>query len=249
MVADEVRKLAGQTKEAVGTVRGLAGEMGRLAELAGKDAADIAGVFKQYSSKTEHLAISLRENLEQINQAATAANEITKGVEAQASATSQLAESGQRLAAIAAFGSSCRANAEHGREAVVGELAEALRAAGEATPVRMLGARLADHAAFLEDVAGRAGAGGTVKSHTECPFGRWYFSEGQAAYGHLPVFRQLDTPHKALHDLAADLVRQAKAETVAELAEKSLELLKGFISLKKAIAELAASRARNGGRA
>ncbi len=68
--------------------------------------------------------------------------------------------------------------------------------------------------------------------------------EAAATLAHLA-----ESGERALDDLAAELVRQARAETVAELAEKSLELLKGFISLKKAIAELAASRARNGGRA
>ncbi|MEW6726833.1 MAG: hypothetical protein AB1327_07735 [Bacillota bacterium] len=108
--------------------------------------------------------------------------------------------------------------------------------------MRLLGARLADHAAFLErELAVRSPATPIAPSDAG--------TSAKAAYGHLPAFRQLDMPHKALHNMAADLVRQAKAETAAELAETSLELLKGFISLKKAIAELAASRARNGGRA
>jgi methyl-accepting chemotaxis protein len=242
VVAEEVRKLAGQTKEAVATVRGLAEEMGGLAGSAGRDTERITVVFDGYRQKARALAESVNRSVEQIGVATRAMDGIASGMQQQTQATAGLAEVGQRLSALADFGAACTANAAGLLHAALRVLVTTLEAAGEATPVRLLARRLGDHAAFLEQVAGRAGQGGTVTSHTECAFGRWYHGEGRARFGHLEAFRALDAPHRAVHDLALRVVRQAHPDHVSALADASVDLLRGFVALKDAL--MAGPRAR-----
>ncbi|GEC96712.1 chemotaxis protein [Zoogloea ramigera] len=41
-----------------------------------------------------------------------------------------------------------------------------------------------------------------VPHHTECRLGKWYFEgEGRDTFSKLPAYRELDTPHAAVHDL------------------------------------------------
>jgi hypothetical protein len=41
-----------------------------------------------------------------------------------------------------------------------------------------------------------------VPHHTDCRLGKWYFEgEGKETFSKLPAYRELDTPHAAVHDL------------------------------------------------
>ncbi|GEM_PF-421015 len=43
-------------------------------------------------------------------------------------------------------------------------------------------------------------------SHRECELGRWYHREGLHHYGHIPEMRELEGPHRALHEMIEVLV-------------------------------------------
>ena len=45
-------------------------------------------------------------------------------------------------------------------------------------------------------------------SHHHCQLGRWYDSEGLQRYGHIPEMLALDAPHRELHELIHEVVRQ-----------------------------------------
>lgn len=45
-------------------------------------------------------------------------------------------------------------------------------------------------------------------SHHHCQLGRWYEKEGLQRYGHIPEMLALNAPHRELHELINDVVRQ-----------------------------------------
>ncbi|MEO5364993.1 MAG: methyl-accepting chemotaxis protein [Magnetococcus sp. WYHC-3] len=45
-----------------------------------------------------------------------------------------------------------------------------------------------------------------VASGRECDFGKWYYSDGSALFGHLPVFRQVGEVHLRVHEVAREAV-------------------------------------------
>jgi len=48
---------------------------------------------------------------------------------------------------------------------------------------------------------------GDLPDETECKLGRWYYEgEGRAEYSGLPGYREMETPHKAVHDAARQAV-------------------------------------------
>ncbi len=62
-----------------------------------------------------------------------------------------------------------------------------------------------------------------VSDHKSCDFGMWYFSEGQEKFGHMPVFKAIDSQHKKVHDTAkiiAQLVQDDKKDEAVKLFSK-----------------------------
>jgi hypothetical protein len=68
---------------------------------------------------------------------------------------------------------------------------------------------------------------------TECALGRWYAGEGRL-FAHLPMFRDLDAPHRGLHDVGARIVAgiqsgagpSAMAPLLDELKQVSIALIR-----------------------
>jgi methyl-accepting chemotaxis protein len=236
VVAQEVRKLAGNTKTAVAGVKSLAGEMEDLAGGISDQVAAMRDAYHIYKRRSGEVGSHVQSITDNILNATQAVNEISSSVEQVTGASANFARSGQRLAGVTAFGSSCAENAMQVRRAAAGVFEKMLAGLQERDYVVALSARLADHARFLQDVLGRAGTGGKVKNHLECAFGKWYADEGTRIFGGLKEFRAIEEPHRRFHQAAADLVRRAEPAIVQELAEASLSLLERFISLKDVVA-------------
>lgn len=48
-----------------------------------------------------------------------------------------------------------------------------------------------------------------LPDETECRLGRWYYEgEGQTEFSRLPGYREMEAPHKAVHDLARQAVER-----------------------------------------
>ncbi|MGB9904187.1 MAG: methyl-accepting chemotaxis protein [Desulfotomaculales bacterium] len=232
VVAQEVRKLAGNTKTAVVGVKSLAGEMEDLAGGISDQVAAMRDAYQVYKRRFGEVGSHVQSIIGNILNATQAVNEISASVEQITEASDNFARSGQRLAGVTAFGSSCAENAMQVRRAAAGVFEKLLAGLQERDYVVVLSARLADHARFLQDVLGRAGTGGKVMNHLECAFGKWYANEGTRIFGDLKEFRVLEEPHRLFHQAAADLVRRAEPAVVQEVAGASLSLLERFISLK-----------------
>lgn len=64
-----------------------------------------------------------------------------------------------------------------------------------------------------------------VSSHHACRLGRWYEGEQSAAYKTLPVFKELEAPHQAVHDYAKLAIEKYHAGDItgAEAAYEQLQ--------------------------
>lgn len=235
VVAQEVGKLAGNTKDAVATVRNSAAEMAQLSDAATRSSREIRESFDAYTRHVASAAQGVRESMEKVETASRALDGIADAVQQVAATAENFSQSGQRLAEMAAFGNACAANAARVREAVLPVLEALLSGLAEETVVHTLAARLFDHARLLNNIAEKAGTGERVLDHTECAFGRWYSGDGGRQFGHLPGWRAIDEPHRRVHAAGAALVKEARPEAAEEMAEASLELLRRFIVLKEEI--------------
>lgn len=58
-----------------------------------------------------------------------------------------------------------------------------------------------------------------VNLHTECRLGQWYFKgQGAANYSHLPAFKSIDQPHKAVHDLGRQALEAGSNDEEGKMA-------------------------------
>jgi len=235
VVAQEVGKLAGNTKNAVSTVKSLSSEMEQLSNAAICSSQEIKDSFSGYSKQVTSASNSVRESIDRMKSASHAVDGIAASIQQISATADNFAQAGQRLAEITAFGNSCTLNAKNVTDTALPVLEVLHGMLVEESPVHILSARLFDHARFLNTVASKAGTGEKVADHTECAFGRWYNGEGGRQFGHLPAWRAIDGPHHRVHSSGAALVKEARADVAEEMAGASLELLRRFVVLKEEI--------------
>ena len=76
---------------------------------------------------------------------------------------------------------------------------------------------------------------GEITDHTQCRLGRWYYGRGAKSHGRLAAFRDLEEPHRKIHQAAGLCVeawnrgdaQEAKRlyREVVDLSQQILELL------------------------
>ena len=50
-----------------------------------------------------------------------------------------------------------------------------------------------------------------ARSHKDCALGKWYYGEGLQHFGHLSEMKELEHPHKRLHQIIHDIIEQRDA--------------------------------------
>lgn len=100
----------------------------------------------------------------------------------------------------------------------------------ESTTAAFLNTVKLDHAVWKNNVYGlieKQSFSQTVNAHTECRLGNWYFNGyGDKHYSHLQSFKDLDRPHKQVHESGrAALKAGAEGDTSAML--KYLQTMEG----------------------
>lgn len=71
-----------------------------------------------------------------------------------------------------------------------------------------------DHSVWKNDIYNRLATSsyGDVNGHTECRLGHWYFEgAGYAHYRHLDIFKAIDRPHKAVHEMGKQALNAKQA--------------------------------------
>lgn len=61
--------------------------------------------------------------------------------------------------------------------------------------------------------------------HTECRFGKWYFSEGMELFGDLEVFRDLQGAHEMLHAVYEQIFNLVKKGDFVTAQSKLIQLM------------------------
>ncbi|MGN7611512.1 bacteriohemerythrin [Magnetococcales bacterium HHB-1] len=70
-----------------------------------------------------------------------------------------------------------------------------------------------------------------VLSGRECAFGKWYYSQGEEIYGHLPLFKELGDVHLKVHDTAREVATLVAEQKQAE----AVTLMKNFDTLRRSM--------------
>jgi methyl-accepting chemotaxis protein len=84
-----------------------------------------------------------------------------------------------------------------------------------------------------------------VSDHHHCRFGKWYYSEGKAQYGHLDSFRAIEAPHGKVHTIAKEAVTLFNAQRKQE-AKQKVDALNGPTAEVLALLDKLRDEARRG---
>ncbi|MCL6635760.1 MAG: CZB domain-containing protein [Peptococcaceae bacterium] len=230
VVAEEVRKLATQTKEAVGEVKSISGEMIEKTMVTSNAVNVVKSTFEEYMNEASLMAETIRGSMNRLEETAGAAENIAEATQQQASATENLARLAEGMASSTDFGHSIRRDAEHLSLVIKPHL----KISENDAPASILAARLVDHANFLRSAVAGAGKGGKTTSHHECAFGKWYHANADR-YNYLAEFKNVDYPHRRVHEAAEALSKNCTVENVENLIASSVEILEAFIKLAESL--------------
>lgn len=216
VVAEEVRDLADQSRQATTQVQGILAEIRNAAARAvraveegnegadrGANLADRAGetlhglnrVIHDTALASQQIVAAVRQEAAGIDQIRIAMGDISQVTSQFVAATHQTEAATNQLTDYAALLQNMVKLFHVGGARFDFDRARTLHR----TWVVRLEAFLAGHETLSEAEA---------ISHHHCQLGRWYDGEGLQRYGHIPEMLALDTPHRELHELIHDVVRQ-----------------------------------------
>ena len=100
-----------------------------------------------------------------------------------------------------------------------------------------------DHIIYKNKVVYRNFFSGTIESpyvdDHHCDFGKWYYGEGQKMYGDNEVYRQIEKPHKTIHDYSKRIIDLVQRDDFEEyLIENQDKIYEEFQKLEKTSEEL-----------
>lgn len=246
VVANEVKELARQTSEATNDVRVQIANMQNQS----RGVVDSIAQISQSTARASELSRSIAEAVEQqrtataeiaanIHQAATAASLVSDGITRSAGVCRDLAHSVQEISVAIT-----KADRNVGRSQEVGEsLIQSVVRLHDSVTGFKLDDRPFDaskirsahgqwRVKLAEMLAGRRQLRiEDLTDHTQCAFGKWYGGEGTQRFGRLPVFRQIEPQHAAVHRLARTVVELYQSGKKRQAAEH----LEGFPALSAAL--------------
>lgn len=216
VVAEEVRDLADQSRQATTQVQGILAEIhnaaaravraveegnqaaergAQLADRAGETLQGLNRVIHDTALASQQIVAAVRQEAAGIDQIRVAMNDISQVTSQFVDATRQSESATNQLTEYAAL---------------LQNMVRLFRVGGtrfdfnqartaHLTWVARLESFLAGNASLSEEEA---------ISHHHCELGRWYDGEGLRRYGHLAEMQALDAPHRELHELIHETVRQ-----------------------------------------
>lgn len=78
--------------------------------------------------------------------------------------------------------------------------------------------------------------------HTHCRLGKWYYEgEGKASYSQLPGYREIESPHKKVHDAAIAALRAHEASDTSTLLREVAAMEDASLIVQECLERMAAS--------
>lgn len=234
VVAGEVRKLSDDTKDAVNTVTSVADRMINQSIIVIGSVKNVDNNFNSYLNNSKEVSSEIKDIMGEIEKSSSMIEEITSSIEQQVDVTENISSKCENILMHSSDISKVLQNESDNLCSVV---QPNLQLEDNDSIINILSLRLVDHADFLKSTINSAGKGIKLSNHLECNFGKWYESN-KDKYNHIKSFREIDAPHRDVHQKANNLSRECSSENVQELINASLELLRTFISLYKYFSEV-----------
>ena len=214
VVADEVRKLAQRTQASTETIREIIERLQSRAQ----DAAAHMGTTQQ----------QMQDEVANVRQAGAALDRIVSVVETISELNSQIAAAAEEQGQVASEVEDNISRIAASTESTAQVAAQALKSSGEINQrmddlrerisrfqtnnrsIDFSAAKIA-HMAWKSKLRAYLDGKESMNrehavSHHDCAFGKWYYSEGLAQYGHIDDLRQIEQPHAELHRVIKDII-------------------------------------------
>ncbi len=230
VVADEVRKLAERTSESakdiIEIIEGIQDTTDRAVKLVSQILEAVERgmeVSDKASSSIQELAARMSEVEERISALAAAGEE-------EASTANQLAQSVMEINKLAREDKERAAELKRIAAIVIDKLKELLDDMQKFTldTFNIEKAKIAHNMwklKLLKFVEGELEMDPSeLVDHTQCYLGKWYYSQGKQACGHLESFKAIEPPHIELHKLAREIYQLKKEGKIDEAQSKLIRV-------------------------
>ncbi len=244
VVADEVRALACRTTKATKEISGMikaiqhgTQEVVTAMKLGGTQ-------VENGTSEAGKSGDALKNILEKVGDLTLQISQIATSAEEQSATTTEISDNIHQISEVMREASSqAHGSAENAQQmtSLARELREMVERfhVGAAGDLVILELAKQDHKSFVHRIENVVKgelefSSSEVTDHRHCRFGKWYYDGGAATCGHLPAYREIETPHERLHTLAkASLLAKERGERV-----KAEQLLGEVASISHHIVEL-----------
>ncbi|WLR51644.1 methyl-accepting chemotaxis protein [Bacillus tianshenii] len=232
VVAKEVGKLANHTKKSLNEVQHISKKLDKTSKLTIDNVLGVKTYFDQFLTGQLELSTKIDQNTDTIKEASSALHNISNATQENTTAIENLSTIATELAETSDFSQLI----ETEKDNLISTVSSSFRVIEEESVIGILSARLIDHAHFLHHTIQIAGKGQRLNSHTECNFGKWYYNNYQQ-HRHLPGYKAIELPHKALHEAAQQLSDELTITNAERVVTESQNILEAFLIVVNAFLE------------
>jgi methyl-accepting chemotaxis protein len=215
VVADEVRKLAERTTKATADI---GSTLNRIKEESSVTNTTMNKSMKEIEASKSHiqnLKISFETVVSHVEKTSDDITRIAAAVEEQSSATEEITKNVEETLKMANLIDNDTNKLLNIADGMLGRNNEIVDAIGEYSiksgTNTLLERVKADHRLWVKRLYRMYHGHEKISSagdHHSCRLGKWYYGDASKPLAHLDAFRQLETPHRQLHEKAQDCVNE-----------------------------------------
>lgn len=234
VVADEVRALAERTTKATREIDQMIKNIQQETQSAVSSMEEGVQQVQQGTVEAGRSGEAIEAILEQINNLSMQISQIATAAEEQTATTSEISSNMLHITEVISHNEQNARSSAHeaGR---LNELAETLLqtlaqyTVEESVSLSLHRAKSA-HMIFTGKIRAHLGGGLTLdpdrlSTHLTCVFGRWYQETGKKLCGHLPLYKEIETPHARVHELGKQAILAHNAGDHAKARQLYTEML------------------------